>query len=128
MDKKLNENLPIYMQIMDRIRAAIISGGMAAGEKVPSVRELAEEFGVNPNTMQRALAELEREGLVISERTAGRFVTKDADVIEKTRKQAAEKIVKEFLEKMKELGFTSDQIEKFFRDNNMTDLLMEEVI
>ena len=62
MDKALNENLPIYMQIMDRIRAAIVSGELRPGAKVATVRELAEDFGVNPNTMQRALAGLDMEG------------------------------------------------------------------
>lgn len=119
MDKLLNENLPIYMQIMDKIRAAIVSGELAAGSKVASVRELAEEFGVNPNTMQRALAELEREGLLISERTTGRFVTTDTEIIDQVRKEAAEKIVKEFLQKMKELGFNKEQIEEFFRETDM---------
>lgn len=119
MDKLLNENLPIYMQIMDKIRAAIVSGELAAGTKVASVRELAEEFGVNPNTMQRALAELEREGILISERTTGRFVTTDIEIIDRIRKEAAERIVKEFLQKMKELGFTKEQIEEFFRKVEM---------
>lgn len=121
MDKLLNENLPIYMQIMDKIRAAIVSGELAAGAKVASVRELAEDFGVNPNTMQRALAELEREKLLISERTTGRFVTTDTEIINQVRKEAAERIVKDFLQKMKELGFTKEQIEEFFREVDMSD-------
>ena len=126
MDKLLNENLPIYMQIMDKIRAAIVSGELAAGAKVASVRELAEDFGVNPNTMQRALAELEREGLLISERTTGRFVTTDTELIDQVRKEAAERIVKEFLQKMKELGFSKEQIEEFFREIDMnTDGMVE---
>lgn len=115
MDTLLNESLPIYMQIMDHIRAAIISGELKAGEKIASVRELAEAFGVNPNTMQRALSELEREGLLVSERTAGRFVTKDTEVIEAVRGKAAEQIVREFLQKMRNMGFTREQVEAFFR-------------
>lgn len=115
MDTLLNESLPIYMQIMDHIRAAIISGELKAGEKIASVRELAEAFGVNPNTMQRALSELEREGLLVSERTAGRFVTKDTEVIETVRGKAAEQIVREFLQKMRNMGFTREQVEAFFR-------------
>ena len=115
MDTLLNENLPIYMQIMDHIQAAIISGELKAGEKIASVRELAEAFGVNPNTMQRALSELEREGLLVSERTAGRFVTKDTEVIETVRGKAAEQIVREFLQKMRNMGFTREQVEAFFR-------------
>ena len=77
MDKQLQENMPIYMQIMQKVREAIASGELAPGVRVASVRELAGAFAVNPNTMQRALNELEREGLLVSERTSGRFVTKD---------------------------------------------------
>lgn len=115
MDKILNENLPIYMQIMDKIRAAVISGELAPGAKVAAVRELAEDFGVNPNTMQRALSELEREGLLISERTSGRFVTHDKGIIDTVRMETAQKVVGDFLQKMKELGFSKGQIEDFFR-------------
>ena len=102
-------------QIMDKIRAAVISGELAPGAKVAAVRELAEDFGVNPNTMQRALSELEREGILISERTSGRFVTEDRSVIDAAREEAAQKVVGDFLQKMKELGFSKGQIEDFFR-------------
>ena len=115
MDKNLNQNQPIYMQIMDKIRAAVVSGELQPGQKMASVRELAEEFGVNPNTMQRALAELEREGLLNTERTSGRFVTKDTGLIEQARKAAGEAVVKEFFYQMKALGFTKGQVEDFFR-------------
>ena len=121
MDTLLNESLPIYMQIMDHIRAAIVSGELKAGEKIATVRELAEAFGVNPNTMQRALSELEREGLLMSERTAGRFVTKDTAIIEAVRREAAEQVVKEFLQKMQNMGFSRDQIEDFFREADVED-------
>ena len=89
MDKNLQENMPIYMQIMNNVREAIASGELAPGERVASVRELAGEFEVNPNTMQRALNELEREGLLVSERTSGRFVTKDAVLIGELKKRMA---------------------------------------
>ena len=128
MDKTLNENLPIYMQIMDRIRAAIVSGELQPGQKIAPVRELAEEFGVNPNTMQRSLAELEREHLLNSERTSGRFVTKDTRVIEVVRKEAAEKIVRDFLRQMHELGFNKSQIEDFFRQMDMEEQGVLEVV
>ena len=82
MDKQLQENMPIYMQIMQKVREAIASGELAPGARVASVRELAGAFAVNPNTMQRALNELEREGLLVSERTSGRFVTKDTAQID----------------------------------------------
>ena len=128
MDKTLNENLPIYMQIMDKIRAAIVSGELQPGQKIQPVRELAEEFGVNPNTMQRALAELEREHLLNSERTSGRFVTKDISVIEDVRKEAAENIVRDFLHQMGALGFNKEQIEDFFRQMDMEEQGALEVI
>ena len=128
MDKTLNENLPIYMQIMDKIRAAIVSGELQPGQKIQPVRELAEEFGVNPNTMQRALAELEREHLLNSERTSGRFVTKDISVIEDVRKEAAENIVRDFLHQMGALGFNKEQIEDFFRQMDMEEQGAVEVI
>lgn len=128
MDKSLNENLPIYIQIMDKIRAAIVSGELAAGRKVAPVRELAEEFGVNPNTMQRALAELEREGLLVSERTSGRFVTRDMEKIERARGEAAEQIVRDFLHKMKSLGYTMEQIDAFFRSVEIDDDLTGEAM
>ena len=115
MDKNLNQSQPIYMQIMDKIRAAIVSGELQPGQKMAPVRELAEDFGVNPNTMQRALAELEREGLLNTERTSGRFVTKDIALIEDARKAAGEQIVRDFFYQMKALGFTKGQVEDFFR-------------
>lgn len=115
MDKNLNQNQPIYMQIMDKIRAAIVSGELQPGQKMAPVRELAEDFGVNPNTMQRALAELEREGLLNTERTSGRFVTKDVVLIEQARKETGEAIVREFFYQMRALGFTKGQVEDFFR-------------
>ena len=90
MDKQLQENMPIYMQIMQKVREAIASGELAPGARVASVRELAGVFAVNPNTMQRALNELEREGLLVSERTSGRFVTKDTAQIDAMRRQLAE--------------------------------------
>ena len=90
MDKQLQENMPIYMQIMQKVREAIASGELAPGVRVASVREFAGVFAVNPNTMQRALNELEREGLLVSERTSGRFVTKDTAQIDAMRRQLAE--------------------------------------
>ncbi|MFQ9894249.1 MAG: GntR family transcriptional regulator [Emergencia sp.] len=128
MDNFLNDSLPIYVQIMDSVRAAIVSGELAAGQKVAPVRELAEDFGVNPNTMQRALAELEREGLLISERTAGRFVTRNLEIINKARQDAAERIVRDFLQKMSSLGYNRTQIEEFFRTMDLMDFHQDAVI
>ena len=115
MDKQLQENMPIYMQIMQKVREAIASGELAPGARVASVRELAGVFAVNPNTMQRALNELEREGLLVSERTSGRFVTKDSAQIDAMRRQLAEEAATRFRREMQTLGFSEAEMLAFFR-------------
>lgn len=109
MQWKLSDDRPIYVQLMETITAAIASGTLAAGNRLPSVREMAAQAGVNPNTMQRALAELEREGLLYSQRTAGRFVTDQSDRITQKRKELAMQQIRIFLSSMKEMGYTSEQ-------------------
>lgn len=115
MDKNLEENMPIYVQIMNKIRGSVASGELEPGQRIPSVRELASDFGVNPNTMQRALTELEREGLLISERTAGRFVTQDERFISELRREAAIAAAESFRKEMEALGFTQKEAVDFFR-------------
>ena len=85
MNWQFSNDAPIYAQLIGQIRAGIVSGAFSPGERLPSVRDLAAEAGVNPNTMQRALTELEREGIVHSQRTAGRFVTEYAELIRQLR-------------------------------------------
>lgn len=109
MQWKLSDDRPIYVQLMETITAAIASGTLAAGSRFPSVREMAAQAGVNPNTMQRALAELERDGLLYSQRTAGRFVTDQSDRITQKRKELAMQQIRIFLSSMKEMGYTSEQ-------------------
>ena len=99
MPWNLDSNLPIYPQIMERITLDIISGTYLPGSKLPSVRDLAQDAGVNPNTMQKALSELERTGLLYSQRTSGRFITEDLTMIEQTKNTIASEQVKEFLKK-----------------------------
>lgn len=108
MSWNLNSERPIYAQIMERITMDIISGIYTPGAKLPSVRDLAQEAGVNPNTMQKALSELERTGLLFSQRTSGRFITEDFAMIEKTKQDLASIQIKEFLEKMEHIGFTKE--------------------
>ena len=105
MDWMFRNDLPIYSQLVDKIKLAIVSGALPPGERLASVRDLATEAGVNPNTMQRALQELEREGLVFSQRTAGRFVTEDITVIDEIKKTLAKGQIESFLKAMKELGY-----------------------
>ena len=116
MDRSLEDNMPIYMQIMNRIRDAIASGELVAGDKVPSVREFASEFEVNPNTMQRALMELEREGILVSERAIGRFVTDDRSRIDAMRREAGSRAADAFIRQMADLGFSEEEMLDFFRE------------
>lgn len=116
MDRSLEDNMPIYMQIMNRIRDAIASGELEAGDKVPSVREFASEFEVNPNTMQRALMELEREGILVSERAIGRFVTDDRSRIDAMRREAGLRAADAFIRQMADLGFSEEEMLDFFRE------------
>lgn len=99
---------PIYSQIIEQIKAGIITGDFPAGEKLPSVRDMASEAGVNPNTMQRAMAELEREGLVHSQRTSGRLVTDNESIILQAKHSLAMRHVEEFLSAMGALGFSRE--------------------
>ena len=109
MNWKFTGDRPVYQQIMAAIRGAILTGELSPGKKVPSVRDLAAEAQVNPNTMQRALTELEREGLLISGRTSGRTVTQDQDVLQAMRRQALEELAREWAEKFRVFGLTPRQ-------------------
>lgn len=110
MSWNLNPEYPIYTQIMEHITSDIISGTYDPGSKLPSVRELAQTAGVNPNTMQKALSELERTGLLYSQRTSGRFITEDLSMIEQVKTQIASQQIKEFLKKMQHLGYSKQTI------------------
>ena len=110
MTWNLDNNMPIYLQLMDRIQRDIISGRYGPGDKLPSVRELAVEAAVNPNTMQKALSELERGGLVYSQRTSGRFITEDEELLKELKKERAGRYLAEFVENMYNLGLKDDEI------------------
>ena len=100
---------PIYTQIIEHMKFFIISGELKPGSKLASVRDLASEAGVNPNTMQRALAELERTELVYSNRTSGRFITENEDIIKITKTEVAEKNIQLFLDNMKKIGYDKNE-------------------
>ena len=110
MQWQFSNDAPIYTQLIQQVKVGIVTGAFPPGERLPSVRDLATEAGVNPNTMQRALAELERDGLVYSQRTAGRFVTEDNTMINTAKRSLAERHVKTFLEAMLRLGFQREEI------------------
>ena len=105
-----NNEVPIYLQIIEDIKMQIISNKYSLNQKLLSVREMSVVYGVNPNTIQKALAELEDMGLVYTERTNGKFVTKDKKVVEKIRKQTIDKMMKDFVESMNDIGVDKAQI------------------
>ena len=102
--------MPVYSQLVEQIKIGIVSGMFPPGERLPSVRDLATEAGVNPNTMQRAMTELERDGLVYSQRTAGRFVTEDHAVIQAAKRDLAQRHIHAFLAAMLRLGYRREEI------------------
>lgn len=105
MDITFDNNIPIYIQVLEYIKIYIISGTFKCGEKLPSVRDFALTFKVNPNTMQKALQELENDGLIYTERTNGKYVTKDNKIIEKLKDEYALTLAKSYFEGMKRIGF-----------------------
>ena len=107
---QLTSDRPIYNQIIEKVTLDIVSGVYSPGEKLPSVRDFASEAGVNPNTMQKALAELERNGLVASMRTSGRFITEDNTLIQQEKERLATETVSAFVEQMKRIGMEATQV------------------
>lgn len=115
MDWKFTGDRPVYQQIMEQIRGSILKGALTPGERIASVRDLAAQARVNPNTMQRALTELEREGLLVGGGTSGRTVTKDALVLQKMRQQALEDLARECVEKFMVFGVSPAQAAELLR-------------
>ena len=109
---RFDEGLPIYRQIMDAVIGRIACGRWPPGEKLPSIREMAESARVNPNTVARAFHELERTGLVVARRGEGTFVTDDAAAIAACRREKAGELWEDFLGKMRELGYGSEEIRR----------------
>ncbi|WP_455158344.1 GntR family transcriptional regulator [Streptococcus sp.] len=101
---------PIYLQIMEKIKLQIVSHTLEPNQQLPTVRELASDAGVNPNTIQRALSDLEREGFVYSKRTTGRFVTEDKELIAQSRKQLSEEELEHFVSSMIHFGYEKEEL------------------
>ena len=110
MGWNFNDSSPIYLQLCGIIKSRIASGAYAPGEKLPPVRDLALEAGVNPNTVQRAYAELERDSLVNADRTSGRFVTADGEKIQALRDMLSSGYIEELFARLRELGLNDDEI------------------
>ena len=118
MDWNFNNDMPIYTQLVDKIKLSIVSGQLTPGEKLSTVRDLAAEAKVNPNTMQRAFQELEREGLVFSQRSSGRFVTEDVEIIMEAKKAMARKYLDSVRKSMEQLGYTGEEILRLLEEEN----------
>lgn len=116
MPWNLDSSRPIYLQIIERVQMDIITGRYQPGDKLPSVRDLAQEAAVNPNTMQKALSELERSGLIYSQRTSGRFITEDKELIHQMKKELAAAEVSAFVANMKQLGITPEEIRQLLAE------------
>lgn len=110
MDWKFANDIPIYIQLVEQIKAKIISGEYLPGEKLQSVRELATDAGVNPNTMQKAMGELERVGLVHTQRTSGRYITENTELIDNIKLDVAKVKLEEFYQSMRQIGVSAEEI------------------
>ena len=105
----LQSDRPLYAQLVGQLQRMIVTGVYPAGSRLPSVRELAAEAAVNPNTMQRALVKLEEDGLIFTQRTSGRYVTEEQEKIMETKKEMAEQLIFQIMEDMSHLGYTKEQ-------------------
>lgn len=113
MEFQFENNSPIYLQLIQKIKMAIASGEFKPGEKLPPVRELAMESKINPNTVQRALFQLEDEHLIFTQRTNGKYITEDKQKLKELKKELASNLLQEFLVKMQQLGFSKQEILEF---------------
>jgi len=116
VDYIFDNERPIYVQLVEKLRIEIVSGKLKSGERIPSVRELALTTRVNPNTMQKALAELENEGLIYTERTNGKFVTDNKELIEKIKRELAEEKINNYINDMKNIGITFEDAVKYLQE------------
>lgn len=116
MKPEFNSSTPLYLQIIDFIKSEIVSGKREPGSKVESVRDMAQTLGVNPNTVQRAFSELERQGLMHSERTAGRYITDNKNLVKSIKEKSAMMTIKDFVDSMVKTGFTEDDIIRLIKE------------
>ena len=113
MDWNFENDRPVYIQLVEKLKLAIVAGEYPAGERLPSVRDLAMEIKANPNTVQRALVDLEQTGLIYTQRTNGKFVTEDKELVQKIREELAKQAFNKFQENMKQLGFGEDEMKQY---------------
>lgn len=109
---KFVDGIPIYLQIVKEIKGAMISGKLKGGDKLPSVREIAEQYQVNPNTVQRVFMELDKQGLTYSERGIGTFVKSEPGLLEDLKSEEAAKVIENFIEEIQKLGYSKNDMLK----------------
>ena len=119
MKWQFSNDLPIYSQLIAQIKVGIVTGAFPPGERLPSVRDLATEAGVNPNTMQRALAQLEQDGLAFADRTAGRLVTEDTSVLDAVRRAQARVLIEHYYDSMAELGYARTEAAELLKEEHL---------
>ncbi len=117
MKWNIDNNKPIHSQLVEQLKSKIISGEIEIGSKLEPVRVMAQEAEVNPNTMQKALVELENQGLAYSKRTTGRFVTEDFEIVKNMREEVAIQSIKELQETLKKLGYSNEEIIELIKQN-----------
>lgn len=117
MEWKFENDRPIYIQLVEQLKLAIASGVYSSGERLPSVRDLALEIKANPNTVQRAYSELEDKGLVYTQRTNGKFVTENQELLKEMREKIAKEEFLRYIENMKKLGYTVKEIKEYIQKN-----------
>ena len=118
MEWKLSDDRPIWLQLSQQMARRIVTGVYPPGSRLPSVRELAAEAGVNPNTMQRAMAQLDQDGLTRADRTAGRLVTRDTGILDAVRRAEAQVAVQQFFDAMVELGYSRQEAAELIGEEN----------
>ncbi|SHE49972.1 MULTISPECIES: GntR family transcriptional regulator [Thermoanaerobacteraceae] len=116
MKIEFDERTPIYIQIMDIIKRDIVTKKLKGGDKLPSVREMAESLKVNPNTVQRAYQELERENVTYTQRGMGTFITENTEKLASLKKEMAKEIIESFVTGMRSLGFNSNEILEIIKE------------
>ena len=116
MNFDFENNIPIYIQLVEQLKKCIISGDLESGQRLPSVRDLALETKVNPNTMQKALAKLEELKLICTKRTSGKYVTDDKTLIDQYKYDYARRLSNYYIESMKSIGFTLNEIKQYLEE------------
>ena len=120
MNYNFDNNIPIYLQLVSLIKNDIIKGALSPGEKLPSIRDLAITYKVNPNTVSKALSELENISLIYTERTNGKYVSSDISLINKYKEEYATSLTEEYINKMINLGYNKEEIEVFLGNETIT--------